>query len=162
LLRHAIVVVLVVAFLGLGWWQLGRAEQGNALSFGYTIEWPFFATFVIFVWVREMRIALRGGVPPTPRRATRGGTDLAPADNAAAAGRTTGSSGVTPFDVDAALARRVDEQRAGVGVDDSSEYNQYLAWLAAHPDARPRDYPRPGQGPAGVAIGTEKTETAHG
>ena len=62
LLKHAIVLALVAAFLILGWWQFGRAKQGNALSLGYTFEWPFFAAFVIFMWVREIRITLYG--PP--------------------------------------------------------------------------------------------------
>ena len=49
LLRHAAMVVLVVAFLALGWWQIGRARHGNLLSFGYAVEWPLFALFVIFL-----------------------------------------------------------------------------------------------------------------
>ena len=54
---HVCVVVLVVGFLALGWWQIGRAAQGNLLSFGYAVEWPVFAAFVIFVWIVEMRKA---------------------------------------------------------------------------------------------------------
>ena len=61
LLRHVAMVVLVAAFLALGWWQIGRARGGNMLSFGYAIEWPVFALFVIFVWTREIRAELRGG-----------------------------------------------------------------------------------------------------
>jgi len=178
LLRHAIVVVLVVAFLGLGWWQLGRAAQGNALSFGYTIEWPFFAAFVIFMWIREMRIALRGGMPPTGRPSPPRLSLHSPAEHAATTTPenpattpdtraaddvgTSARSGVTAFDVSAALARRADEQRAGLGVDDTTDYNRYLAWLAAHPDARPCDYPQPGQGPAGAVTEMENTESTHG
>ena len=58
LLRHAALVLLVAGFLVLGWWQLGRARGGNALSFGYAIEWPVFALFVIFLWYREVRAEL--------------------------------------------------------------------------------------------------------
>jgi hypothetical protein len=142
LLKHAIVLLLVAAFLILGWWQLGRAKQGNALSLGYTFEWPFFAAFVIFMWVREMRITLHGG-PPGTRTV---GPDADPtgalgADRLQSRRATVDRpAGVTSFDLNAALARRAGEQRAGTGVDESSEYNQYLAWLAAHPDVRPRDY----------------------
>jgi hypothetical protein len=160
LLKHAIVAVLVTAFLVLGWWQLGRAKQGNALSLGYTFEWPFFAAFVIFMWVREMRITLYG--PPGDRRRPTdlrdemtGRTDTGAASHrtgeAAGADRSVTPSatddrpaGITAFDLDAALARRAREQRGSPGVDETSDYNQYLAWLAAHPDARPRDYRRSG------------------
>ncbi len=34
----------------LGDWQLHRAETGNALSWGYTFEWPVFAIFVVVFW----------------------------------------------------------------------------------------------------------------
>ncbi len=160
LLKHAIVLALVAAFLILGWWQLGRAKQGNALSLGYTFEWPFFAAFVIFMWVREVRITLYG--PPGDRRRPADPCDdMTERTNAGAASRRTGEgasadrsiprtatddrpAGITTFDVDAALARRAREQRSNPVVDGSSDYNQYLAWLAAHPDARPRDYRRSG------------------
>ena len=71
LLCHLAVVVLVVAFLRLGWWQLHRAEGGNGLSIGYTLEWPLFAAFVIVVWIREMRNVHRhnetvDAPPPVP------------------------------------------------------------------------------------------------
>jgi len=160
LLKHAIVAVLVTAFLVLGWWQLGRAKQGNALSLGYTFEWPFFAAFVIFMWVREMRITLYG--PPGDRkRPTDARDEMTGRTDTDAASHRTGEgagadrsvtpsatddrpTGITAFDLDAALARRAREQRVSPGVDETSDYNQYLAWLAAHPDARPRDYRRSG------------------
>jgi hypothetical protein len=160
LLKHAIVLVLVAAFLVLGWWQLGRAKQGNPLSLGYTFEWPFFAAFVIFMWVREIRITLYGP-PGDRRRPADAREDMTERTDAGAASRRTGEgegadadrsiartatddwpAGITTFDVDAALARRAREQHGSPVVDETSEYNQYLAWLAAHPDARPRDYRR--------------------
>ena len=61
LVRHALAAAVVLGFLALGWWQLGRAASGNALSWAYAIEWPIFAAFVVFVWAREMRQALRAG-----------------------------------------------------------------------------------------------------
>jgi hypothetical protein len=168
LLKHAIVLVLVVAFLVLGWWQLGRAKQGNALSLGYTFEWPFFAAFVIFMWVREMRITLRGGSTGDRSTASRTGgpgNDAAGPASPSRARRATidEPAGITSFDLDAALAHRADEQRAGAGVDESSEYNRYLAWLAAHPDVRPRDY-RPAGAPTPIVAPTPASseENAHG
>lgn len=52
-------LVIVAGFLLLGWWQLTRAEGGNALSWGYTFEWPLFAGFVVVFWIRVMRDELR-------------------------------------------------------------------------------------------------------
>ncbi len=55
---HALAVVLVVAFSGLGWWQLQRGVSGNLRSFGYALEWPVFAVFVGIMWWRMVRDAL--------------------------------------------------------------------------------------------------------
>jgi hypothetical protein len=113
LARHAAMIVLVVAFLALGWWQVGRARGGNLLSYGYAVEWPVFALFVIFVWSREIRAELHGGYVAPP-----------------------------VSDVPDDLRIEVPARKAAVSAPDSetSAYNEYLAWLAAHPEARPRDY----------------------
>jgi DNA-binding transcriptional regulator of glucitol operon len=63
---HLLVVVLVVVFCRLGWWQARRAGEGNALSVGYALEWPVFAAFTVFVWYRTVRDTLR----PPPDAAT--------------------------------------------------------------------------------------------
>ena len=119
LLRHAAMVGLVAGFLALGWWQVGRARGGNVLSYGYAVEWPVFALFVIFVWSRELRSELRGGfvAPPPP-----------PA---------------VPEDLRIEVPSR---RPAPPRPDDAdlSAYNEYLAWLGAHPEARPGDYHRTG------------------
>ena len=47
---HALVLVLVPAFLLAGWWQYGVARGGNGLSWLYTVEWPFLAVVAVFVW----------------------------------------------------------------------------------------------------------------
>jgi hypothetical protein len=112
LVRHVLAVTLVVAFLGLGWWQIGRAASGNVLSYAYAVEWPVFAGFVIFVWVKEIRRS-RASRPladdePPPLRAAR------------------------PARVGPGYDDSDDDQLAA--------YNRYLAWLNANPDARPADY----------------------
>lgn len=33
------------------WWQVGRAIQGNTLSFMYSIEWPVFGLLGILGWL---------------------------------------------------------------------------------------------------------------
>jgi hypothetical protein len=126
---HVGVVVLVAAFLALGWWQVGRAASGNLLSFGYAIQWPAFAAFIVWVWIVEMRKALRS------RAAAADGVDL-------------GLSSVVD-DQSTVLSPRSSgpkRRRNEVAYDDSDDpelaaYNHYLAWRAAHPYAPPADYP---------------------
>jgi hypothetical protein len=118
LLRHAAMVVLVVAFLALGWWQIGRARQGNLLSFGYAAEWPLFALFVVFVWTREIRAELRTGPPPPP-------------------------PSTVPDDLRIEVPARPSAPAADED-DATRAYNEYLAWLNEHPDAPTR----PGSGAA--------------
>jgi hypothetical protein len=62
-----LVVVLVLAFSGLAWWQFDRARAGNTLSIGYACEWPAFALFTIGVWIWLCRDAVRPrGDAPAP------------------------------------------------------------------------------------------------
>jgi DNA-binding transcriptional regulator of glucitol operon len=121
--RHAVALVLVVAFLGLGWWQFTRAADGNALSWGYMFQWPVFAAFVAFLWWREVRLETRGPQqPPEPPAETE---------------RRPGA----PVRVGRPV--RVPSRPAAPADDDPelAAYNDYLSWLAAHPGARPSDYP---------------------
>jgi hypothetical protein len=120
LVRHGLAVALVAAFLGLGWWQISRAASGNALSWAYAIEWPVFAGFVVFLWWREVRGALRPDRPAGSGRK---------APSPAAGIRRP----VVP-------ARRTQEQQ-GYADSELDAYNDYLAWLNANPNARPTDYP---------------------
>lgn len=61
-------MVLTTGFALLGWWQLSRAQEGNAISWGYAFEWPLFALFTVALWVRQMRLELRGDRPEKQRR----------------------------------------------------------------------------------------------
>jgi DNA-binding transcriptional regulator of glucitol operon len=123
LVVHALAAVLVVGCLALGWWQVDRARQGNLLSYGYALEWPAFAGFVVFVWVGEVRRMLRAA-PPDQTIST-GTPDPARPGVAAAMSR--------PARVGPAYDDRDDEQLAA--------YNRYLAWLNANPGARRSEYP---------------------
>ncbi|MBC9004624.1 hypothetical protein [Micromonospora aurantiaca (nom. illeg.)] len=130
IVRHVAMVVLVAGCLGMGWWQVTRAAGGNAISFGYAIEWPVFAGFVIFVWWREVRQTLRAA-DPAPAE------DTAPSD-ALAPPVTAGTPAVRrPVRVVRAPSAPAD------GADDTelAAYNSYLSWLNANPGARPGDYP---------------------
>jgi DNA-binding transcriptional regulator of glucitol operon len=127
--RHVLALVLVVAFLALGWWQFSRATGGNALSWGYTFEWPVFALFVVFIWYREVQ---------QERRSAR-------ADREEPATETEAPQPVPRQDAPVTVRRPVRVPVAGPApaVDDPEldAYNDYLGWLAAHPGARPSDYP---------------------
>jgi len=121
--RHVLAVVLTGGCLALGWWQFTRASGGNALSWGYTFQWPVFGGFVVFLWWREVQLARRrsrpGGETPADE------PELLP-DGPVTVGRPV----------------RVAVQQAEAGDDPELDaYNDYLAWLAAHPGARPADYP---------------------
>jgi len=52
---HLLVVASVIGMLWLGDWQLRRAEAGNSLSWAYTFEWPLFAIFAVFFWIKTIR-----------------------------------------------------------------------------------------------------------
>jgi DNA-binding transcriptional regulator of glucitol operon len=122
LARHAFALVLAAACGLLCWWQVTRALGGNLLSYGYALLWPIFGAFVLFIWVREMRVA-RHGAPPPPE------PQPAPAEGF---GRPVlATRPVTPA------------TDADTDADDPAlvEYNRLLAWLAANPGARPADYP---------------------
>jgi len=52
---HLCMVVVVAGMLALGDWQYRRATGGNALSWAYTFEWPFFAVMAFIFWVKTLR-----------------------------------------------------------------------------------------------------------
>jgi len=46
-----LVFLLFVPFCGLAaWWQVTRAEDGNGLSYLYSVEWPVFAIIGVYFW----------------------------------------------------------------------------------------------------------------
>ena len=141
LLVHAGVVVLVVAFLLLCWWQVTRAAAGNLLSFGYAIEWPAFAGFLIFVWIREMRKALRSGPAPEAEAVA------VPLEPIRSRSSSLGSRSSSALPMETATVRsKARAARREAAYDDSDDpalaaYNHYLAWLNEHPHATPAQYP---------------------
>lgn len=131
ILRHAVALVLALAFLALGWWQYTRATSGNALSWGYAFQWPLFAGFVVLLWWREVRLATAPAKKPEVPLATTPAKEPEKLSD-------------TPVTVGRPI--RVPSRPAPEPGDDEPElaaYNDYLAWLNAHPGARPADYPGP-------------------
>lgn len=129
--RHVLALVLVAGFLALGWWQFSRATGGNSLSWGYTFEWPVFAGFVVFIWFREVqqeRRAARAAEPKPKPMAEQPAEQLVPRQDAPLTVRR-------PVRVPVASAAPADDDP------ELAAYNDYLSWLAAHPGARPSDYP---------------------
>jgi len=120
--RHVLAVALIVGFLALGWWQLDRAAGGNALSWAYAVEWPVFAGFVAFMWLREVRLELRRDRPASAGPA---GPAVDAAPRARRPVRVARPAPVASLPADPEL----------------DAYNDYLAWLNANPGARPADYP---------------------
>ncbi len=101
-----IAVLLVVAFLGMCWWQVTRAVGGNTLSWAYVFEWPLFAGYVLYMWRRLAHE--RHGV----------GTTSGP-------GAQTGPPGTDDHPVgDAGGAEEVVEED-----EELAAYNRYLASL---------------------------------
>ncbi len=124
ILIHLGMVVLVVGFVLLGWWQITRARGGNALSFGYAVEWPVFAAFVVYVWAKEVRAARRTAEPTATGPTTRPEPVARPVIRASAQ-----------------RARRVEAAYDDSGDDELAAYNRYLAWLSTNPGASPSQYP---------------------
>jgi hypothetical protein len=127
--RHLAALVLTAGCLALGWWQFSRAADGNSISWGYMFQWPVFGGFVVFIWWREIQLA---------RRRAAGEPMTAPEQPA--------PSAPAPPDAPVALGRPVRvavQPAAGITPDPELDaYNDYLAWLAANPGARPADYAR--------------------
>ena len=65
-MRHAIVVVLLVAFGLLAYWQAVRAGEGNLRSYAYAVEWPIFGAFVVYVWWKTIKDELHPDQRPKP------------------------------------------------------------------------------------------------
>jgi hypothetical protein len=114
---HAFAVLAAAGMLGLGDWQLGRAEAGNELSWAYTVEWPLFAILGAVFWAKTLREELR------PPPAARGEAD----------GTGTGTGDGIPDRVPAgpALAEPAPAGATGADADDSGGAVAYAARLSA-------------------------------
>jgi len=101
---HAVILVVVPAFLALCVWQIYRATGGNELSWAYVFEWPFFAAYAIYMWWRLLHAAPEVAAAPDSEGAA---TEPRPAA------------------VDPAAGAEQEEEDA-----EMADYNRYLAQLA--------------------------------
>ena len=61
---HAVILVVVPAFMALCVWQITRALGGNSLSWAYVFEWPIFAGYAVYMWWRFVHEAAEDTQPP--------------------------------------------------------------------------------------------------
>lgn len=80
---HAVILVVVPAFMALCVWQINRALGGNTLSWAYVFEWPLFAGYAIYMWWRFVHEKPEPigtdapKTPPPPSEAARDDAELA-------------------------------------------------------------------------------------
>lgn len=143
-------VVLAVAALALGWWQMERfsSASGTAQNLGYAMQWPLFGAFALFAYFRFVRLEQEAGAPDavgdeSPDRATgspgtfgEAGTttatdaETAGNDRSARSGRRGTTAVREPREIPAGFLP--ERPRAARDTDPVlAEYNSYLARLNA-------------------------------
>lgn len=115
------VIAAVLGMLWLGLWQFRRAESGNALSWGYTFEWPLFAAFGLVFYVRTVLDEVRG----------RRGAKAAPAEAS-----TVEASTGDPADGLPGRPRATPAAAEEAPDPELDEYNAYLARLGQQAASR--------------------------
>lgn len=124
LLRHALLIVCVVLFAKLGWWQWekGRSSHGTLQNLFYGLEWPVFAGFAVFMWWKMLRDELK---PPATGTAEHSPDDPDAVEGGDVVARVRAASRQAP-----PPDEEEDEELAA--------YNRYLASLYARDERRAR------------------------
>lgn len=70
--RPALILLVIVVALGclaLAWWQWEQFEStsGSGRNLGYALQWPLFAAFAVFAYVRFVRLEREAEQPQTTR-----------------------------------------------------------------------------------------------
>jgi hypothetical protein len=115
---HAVILVVVPAFMALCVWQITRALGGNSLSWAYVFEWPIFAGYAVYMWWRFVHEAAENAQ-----------SSAHPDDHGIPAGAETRAED------DVGPAQGSDEQGQDA---DLAAYNAYLAQLAERDKATGR------------------------
>ncbi|MEU0538854.1 transcriptional regulator [Nocardia sp. NPDC005978] len=150
--RPALIVFVIVAFaacLALGYWQWTRYESGSGTgqNLGYALQWPLFAGFVIFAYVRFVRLE-KAARDEVAQQGDPGGADASD-HGAASAPRPRRVTSAAPREIPAGLLP--ERPKAAAEADaQTTEYNRYLAELhAVDMDQRIQD--------AGLGNNTERS-----
>ncbi len=142
-------VVLAVAALALGWWQMERfsSASGTAQNLGYAMQWPLFGAFALFAYFRFVRLEQEAGAEDAAggesadratgsagtvgeTGSTAAGTEAARADSSVQPGRRRSAAVREPREIPAGfLPQRPQAPRDTDPV--LAEYNSYLARLNA-------------------------------
>ncbi len=150
---HVTLLVVLPLFAWLTWWQLTRAESGNALSWAYVVLWPAFAAYAVYTWWQLIhdqaaRVPGRSGAArPTSAAGAAESTgdvptgDVPRADDTAARPAGWALTGGRKENVAIAASAPIDAATGGRGERFSAqtteeaarmaEYNRYLAELAS-------------------------------
>ena len=122
MLLHVLCVVAFLFCLRMGLWQWDRAKShsGTMQNFGYALQWPLFAGFVVVLWWRGIRDVLH---PKPADEATSGQSTSTPEPAPAVPAATVVPTPVLP----------TDEEDPEVAA-----YNRYLASLYARDQERDR------------------------
>ncbi len=102
---HLTLLVVLPLFAWLTWWQLGRAEGGNSLSWAYVVLWPSFGIYALYTWWQLIHDQT-ARVPGRPRAS--GATSLWPDASGPDAPGATGATSTA-----AASDDRCGDRRAG-------------------------------------------------
>jgi DNA-binding transcriptional regulator of glucitol operon len=68
LVLHVCLVAWLAMCAGAAWWQVGRAVQGNSLSFMYSIEWPLFGILGVLGWYAMLNMETVSAAKEAERR----------------------------------------------------------------------------------------------
>jgi DNA-binding transcriptional regulator of glucitol operon len=105
---HALLVVSLVVFGRIGWWQWDKAgDQGDWQNYGYGVQWWLFGAFAVFLYVKLVLDELDPGRVEERQRRADDVPDV-----------------VLRPQAPPPVAEQDDED------DELAAYNRHLAWLA--------------------------------
>jgi hypothetical protein len=117
---HLAVLVVVPGCVVAAWWQINRAQDGNQLSYVYSVMWPVFALLaLVFWWMLIHTDYDNAGLKGMRRQQA---TDIVTPPTSAATSTSPGPSSAAP---EVSVGSAADEDP------DLAAYNARLAGLAA-------------------------------